>query len=189
MVDLPFWPFKKKKKSLSRGRFLLSRPVTNPTIKTEESQDGMITLVIPVDRSGLPNLVSKSLSIPEQKKIQLDEVGSKVWRKIDGNTSISDLSRWMESEFKISQREAEVSLSTYFQKLTEKGLVGMIIPPPKPGTKEAAEEAAELRKRSKEFQELHRKGQITEEQLKEAQQQIDNTLEAIGESDTKKGSA
>ena len=187
MVDLPFWPFKKKKKRLlSRERFLSSRPVLNPAIKTEESEDGMVILVIPVERSGLPNVVSKSLSIPEKKKVQLDEVGSKVWRKIDGNISMSELSKWMESEFKISQREAEVSLNTYFQKLTEKGLAGMIVPNPKPGTQEAVEEAAELKKRSKELQELHHKGKITEEELKEAQQQIDNTLEIIGESDTKK---
>jgi hypothetical protein len=187
LVDIPFWPFKKKKKrSLSRERFLLSRAVINPVIKTEESEDGTIILVIPVSRSGLPNLVSKSLSIPEKKKVQLDEVGSKVWRKIDGNTSMSDLSKWMESEFKISQREAEVSLSTYFQSLTEKNIAGMIVPPPKPGTQEAVEEAAELRKRSKELQELHRKGKITEEELKEAQQQIDSTLEIMGESDKEK---
>jgi len=51
------------------------------------------------------------------------------------------------------------------------------------------EEATELRKRSKELQELHRKGKITEEELKEAQRQIDNTLETIGESDAKKQSA
>ena len=189
MVDIPFWPFKKKKRLLSRERFLLSRPVINPMIKTEESEDGAVVLVIPVQRSGIPNVLSKSLSIPEQKKVQLDEVGSKVWKKIDGKATMSDLSKWMESEFKISQREAEISLNTYFQKLTEKGLVGMIVPLPKPGTQEAVEEATELRKRSKELQELHRKGKITEEELKEAQRQIDNTLETIGESDAKKQSA
>jgi hypothetical protein len=186
LVDIPFWPFKKKKRLLSRERFLLARPVINPAIKTEDSEDGTVILVIPVERSGLPNVVSKSLSIPERKKVQLDEVGSKVWRKIDGNISMSDLSKWMEGEFKISQREAEVSLNTYFQKLTDKGVAGMIVPPPKPNTQEAVEEAVELRKRSKELQELHRKGKITEEELKEAQQQIDSALEAIGESGTKK---
>lgn len=189
MVDLPFWPFKKKKKSLSRERFLASRPVVNPTIKTEGSKDGVITLLIPIDRSGLPVLVSKSLAIPEQKKIQLDEVGSKVWMKIDGNASMSDLSKWMESEFKISQREAEVSLGVYFDKLSEKGLVGLIVPPPRPGTQEAIEEAAELRKRLKEVQELHRKGKLTDEQLKEAQQGINNRLKLVEEQDVKKESA
>jgi len=189
LVDIPFWPFKKKKRLLSRERFLQSRPVINPAIKTEESEDGAVVLVIPVERSGVPNVVSKTLSIPEQKKVQLDEVGSKVWRKIDGKASMSDLSKWMEDEFKISQREAEISLNTYFQKLTERGLVGMIVPLPKPGTQEAVEEAAELKKRSKELQELQHKGKITEEELKEAQRQIDNSLEAIGESDTKKESA
>jgi len=181
MIDIPFWPFKKKKKSLSRERFLGARPILNPAIKVEESDAGVITLVVPVGKSNLPVLVTKSLSIPNEKKIQLDETGTKVWRRIDGKTTMAELSRWMADEFKITQREAEVSLGIYLDKLIEKRLVGVVLPPPKPGTPEAAEEAKELRQRSKKLEELCRKGKITEEQLREAQQEIAKALEQMGE--------
>jgi hypothetical protein len=189
MVNIPFWPFKKKKKPLSRERFLGSRPVLNPTVKTEESEEGVITLVVPVDRSGLPMLFGKGLSLPKERKIQLDEIGTKVWKKIDGSMTMAELSKWMADEFKVTQREAEVSLGIYLDKLIEKGLVGVIVPPPKPGTPEAAEEAKELRRRSKELEDSHRKGKITEQQLKEAQQQIAKMLEEMGEQGAKASSA
>jgi len=189
MVNIPFWPFKKKKKVLSRERFLSSRPVPNPLVKQEESEAGIITLLVPIDRKGLPAVLSKSMSIPDYKKIQLDEVGSKVWRKIGGNVSMLDLGKWMEEEFKLSQREAELSLGAYFDKLSERGLVGLMIPPPRPGTPEAKEEAEELRKRAKELQGLHRKGKLTDEELKEAQGEIEKRLEMIGESNREGRSA
>lgn len=181
MVDIPFWPFKKKKKALSRERFLGARPIVNPAIKVEESEGEAITLVVPLGKSKLPPLLTKSASIPKEKKIQLDETGTKVWRRIDGKTTMAELSKWMVDEFKIAPREAEVSLGIYLDKLIEKGLVGVVVPPPKPGTPEAAEEAKELRQRSKKLEELRRRGKLTEEQFKEAQQEIAKALEQMGE--------
>jgi len=182
MVDIPFWPFKKKKKRmLSRDRFLESRPLVNPMIKIEETEPGIVTLLVPIDRKGIPAILSKSVTIPDHKKIQLDEIGSKVWGKMDGKASMSDISRWMVEEFKITPREAELSLSAFFDKLSSKGLVGLMVPPPKPGTEEAKEEAKELRARYKEIQELHRKGKMTSEQLVEAEHDIEERLKIMGE--------
>jgi len=189
MVNIPFWPFKKKKKSLSRERFLGARPVLNPAIKVEESDGGAITLIVPVSKSNLPMLLTRSLSLPNERKIQLDETGTRVWRKIDGKTTMAELSKWMADEFKITQREAEVSLGIYLDKLIEKGLVGVSVPPPKPGSPEAAEEAKELRRRSKQLEDLRRKDKISEEQFREAQQEIAKMLEQMGEQTETAGSA
>lgn len=175
------WPFKKKKKILSRERFLSSRPLRNPAIGWERSDDGTITLKIPRAKGGIVDLFAKSLTLPDYKQVKLDEVGSEVWQRLDGEMEVSQLIRWMNEQFKMNPREAEVSLGIYLEKLSERGYIVMLVPPPKPGTPEAVEEAKEMRGRLKDLEKQFKARKIGEEQYFKIKEEIERRLKMIEE--------
>jgi len=176
------WPFKKKKKKvISRDRFLQSRAVHNPALKWEESDDGVITLMIPRSKSGISSFLGRSLSLPEYKQVKLDEIGSKVWKKMDGKTDARALVDWMNQEFKMSPREAEMALGIYLEKLSDRGYIVLMVPLPEPGTQEAKEEAIELRKQLKDLENDFKRGRVKQEDYSSIKQEMEKRLELMGE--------
>lgn len=154
---------KKAEPSISPERFLKSIPVVNPVLKCEEDSNGLITLVVPVPKSGW---VKKVIEVPESKKVKLDEIGSKVWKRFDGKTDVDTIIEWMKKEFFITQREAEISLFLFIRKLMEKRFIALLVPSPKPGTKEALAEIERLRIELKELEKAHKKKQVDDETYK-----------------------
>ena len=175
------WPFKKKKKVISRERFLQSRPLVNPALRWDEAEDGVITLSIPRSKRGLLDIFSKQMSLPEYKQVKLDEIGSKVWKKIDGKMSVREFIEWMYQEFKMNPREAEVSLGVYLERLSERGFILLLVPPAKPGTQEAKDEGVELRKRLKDLERDSKNQKISQQQYDSIKQEIKRRLELMGE--------
>lgn len=175
------WPFKKKKRVISRDRFLQSVPIKNPGLSWEEENDGTITLKIPRSKKGLLRLLSGPADLPDYRQVKLDEIGSKVWKKIDGKADMKDFMEWMNQEFKMNSREAELSLALFMEKLSDKTYIVLLVPPPKPGTPEAKEEAAELRKRLKELEKDFKDQKLNQDQYNSFKKEIEKRLEAMGE--------
>lgn len=173
------WPFKKKEKKISRERFLGSVPVKNPVIKWEEANDGTITLIIPRNPSSLPSFLQKQLSLPQEKKVKLDEIGSKVWLKIDGKTNMQEFIEWFSNEYKVSLREAEVSLNMFFSELSKRGFIAMLVPLPKPGTPEAKDEINELREQLKSLEKDFKKKKIPEDQYSKIKEVLEEKIKYL----------
>ncbi|MEM2960551.1 MAG: PqqD family protein [Candidatus Bathyarchaeia archaeon] len=154
--------FKKKKvePSISPERLAKSVPVVNPILKCEEDDKGLITIVVPVSKSGW---LGKVVDIPESKKVKLDEIGSKVWKRFDGKTDVGAITEWMKKEFMITQREAEISLSLFIKKLMEKRFIALLVPPPKPGTQEALAEIERLKKELKELEKAYKSKKVDDD--------------------------
>lgn len=170
------WPFKKKEKTISRERFLDSIPIRNPVIKWEISEDGTVTLIIPRNPDTVSGFVQKMLTLPNEKKVKLDEIGSKVWLKTDGKLNMQDLIKWFSEEFRIAQREAEVSLSLFFKELSKRGFLTLLVPLPKPGTPEAKEEIEELRSQLKNIEKEFKKKRLSEEQFNQIKKSIEEKI-------------
>ncbi|MGQ9478647.1 MAG: PqqD family protein, partial [Thermoproteota archaeon] len=134
---MPLLRKKEEEPRISLERLHGSIPVIHPELKQEENSEGIITILIPIkDKSG---------RIIRTAKINLDLIGSKIWKKIDGKTTFSEISQWMKKEFVITEKEAEVSLSMFIKSLIDKRLIALILPPPKPGTPEVEEEIKRIK--------------------------------------------
>lgn len=59
------------------------------------------------------------------KKLQLDEMGSKVWLKIDGEKNLRSIIREFAEETSLTLQEAELSVTTFLRELGKRGLVGL----------------------------------------------------------------
>jgi len=133
---------KKKPKgpALSRSEFLSLKPTRNPIIEWEKNEKGEILVIVPLKKikekkkgekkepSRPISFLSKIFPEPEERRIQLDEVGSAVWELCDGKKTAKEIVDFLCQKYKLLPREAEISLSSYLNNLAKRGLIGFIIP-------------------------------------------------------------
>jgi len=124
---------KKEKPSLAREQLLISRPVRNPYLKWERKEGGEVVISVPRDRSKRANVLSKFVSLPDYRQVQLDRVGAEVWLNCDGSKTFGQIMDLLQEKHKLSRREAEVSLSLYTRKLMEKKFLALLVPGEKGG--------------------------------------------------------
>lgn len=119
--------FRRKDKGIevSRMEFLNTRPLRNPSLKWERNKNGNVVIYISYKKNRFASVFSK---IPKEKQVVLDKVGSQVWDFCDGNHTIKEIAESIHQEYRLTMEEAEVALRTYFNQLSERGLVGFILP-------------------------------------------------------------
>ena len=131
------WPFTRKKTQPppDRNRSLDCVPVPHPGCRQESTDEGLL-LVCPVrDVFWLDRFLVRNSSSRERmilKKIQLDELGSAVWRLIDGRRSVRDISQLFRDRYQLTPREAEIAVATFIQRLGHKGVVALREPDRQP---------------------------------------------------------
>ena len=121
---------KKKKESgpsISRKEFLKIKPVRNPYLKWEKDKKGEIILLIPLNKEK-QGFIGKIAKTPKEKKIELDKIGSIVWELCDGKRTVKDITEILRERYKLLLSEAEISLNTYFNSLSKRGLMGFVLP-------------------------------------------------------------
>ena len=128
---LPKLPKKPKKRVLDRAtarrEFMALKPLRNPRLKWDEVE-GRIVLRVPRPDSWQVKLVNIFFPVPEERKVVLDPIGSDVWRVCDGETSIADVMKVLQREYKLGAKEAELSLQQFFKDLGKRGYIGFAVP-------------------------------------------------------------
>jgi hypothetical protein len=121
---------KKKQTSpeISRRVFLDIKPVRNSALKWERNQQGVIVLSVSLRRPQSRRRKSLFSAPVQEKKIQLDSMGSIVWELCDGKKTVRDIVRFLHEEYKMLPSEAEISLNTYFYHLAKRGFMDFIVP-------------------------------------------------------------
>ena len=130
LLNMPFFKRKEKKKTqptIPRDVLLRSKLVRNPNVKWDKRDDGSILLRIPLPKQK-PGLFSGFIKQPEEKKIQLDEIGGYVWELSDGTKTVDEVINLLAEKFKLHRREIEASFMVYLKTLMQKRLVGLILP-------------------------------------------------------------
>ncbi len=117
----------RKRKRLTREESLNARPVRNPEVEWTE-RDGEVLLRVPLPKGKwMPILKSVSGAPQRERKVQLDELGSYVWARCDGERTVLSICEALCDDYKLSYREALVSLTTYLRQLGKRGLVGFAL--------------------------------------------------------------
>ena len=113
---------------LPKEVFLRSRPVRNPNVRWEKYPSGEVAIILKLRKTKSVRLLSLFVRLPEEKKLVLDKVGSRVWELCDGEHTVEDIIEMLMREYKLRRREAEVSLTAYLQQLIKRGLIGLLPP-------------------------------------------------------------
>lgn len=73
-------------------------PIKSNKIKWKKLDNGLIQIIQPRD-SILDKIVRKLFFTPDKFRIDLDEMGSFIWKHIDGEKTIYDIAQLVKSEF------------------------------------------------------------------------------------------
>src|SRR5208282_1986160 len=93
---------------LTRDESLDARVVQSGLVRAEEKEGGVITLIVPFRAPGWIQRVSERLGAGEgERTIELDEIGSLVWRMCDGKTTVREMIQSLAERYKLNRKEAE----------------------------------------------------------------------------------
>ena len=124
----------KKKKTASAGsnrRALLELcPVRNPALKWDED-NGVVVLHISHEnsrnsRSWKARLAAAFMKLPEKRSVELDAIGTDVWKLLDGKTTVGAIVKILAKKHQLTARETELSLQEYFKELNRRGYIAFL---------------------------------------------------------------
>jgi hypothetical protein len=109
-------------RSLKRSELLRLKPVREEHICWEEDDEGVVR--IKSERVGLlARIMGLLLRVTPRKYIQLDEIGSVVWKMCNGEHTVAQISQELMNRYKLERQEAEASLLTFIQQLMKRRLI------------------------------------------------------------------
>lgn len=109
--------WRKRQPTYTRPQILSARPLRNPAIHWEPDEQGFLVLKVPFRQSGFFRWLSRIFRLPDEHKIELDELGSLVWELCDGKHSVEAILTRVIKQSKLERREAEVALLTFLNTL------------------------------------------------------------------------
>jgi Coenzyme PQQ synthesis protein D (PqqD) len=120
-----------KKNRPSRMQVLTARPVRHPLIawsREPTRQEGLPELVlvrVPRRQDRWGNFIAKWFKLPDDKKIELDQIGSDVWELCDGTHSVESIASRISKSYQLNKRQAEASVTAYLKMLADRRLIGL----------------------------------------------------------------
>lgn len=111
-----------------RREMLDARPVRNPNLEWRE-QDDSVVLHIERAQSWKTSIINFFVPMPAERDVVLDAIGADVWRMLDGQTTMQQISKALAKKYQLSSREAEISLQQFFKELGRRGYVAFIAAP------------------------------------------------------------
>ena len=115
--------------TLSRTEALACVPKINDTTTWTELEDGniMFTYAIPLSRffQALHRKFTKNSVDTPTKRLELDAMGSYVWKLIDGKRSVGTIITTFAKEYKVSNMEAETAVTSFIKTLGQRGFIGL----------------------------------------------------------------
>jgi hypothetical protein len=116
-----------------RRRSLEARVLPSEKVSTEWTQEGLARLQFAISRRPALRALRILGSLPsrpatETRTVELDLIGSMIWRCCDGRTRVCDIIRRVRQDFLISYHEAERSVTEYVRTLGSRGLIRLEMP-------------------------------------------------------------
>jgi hypothetical protein len=114
---------KTKKPPPSHRDVLNLRPLRNPSLEWSE-QDGQVVIHVTHPRNSWKmKLINVFIDTPRGRNIVLDQVGTDIWKEIDGERTFAQLAQMLAKKHKLTAREAEISLQQFFKELVRRGYI------------------------------------------------------------------
>ena len=114
---------------LSRSQALALVPVVSRDVVATETPEGLFRLSLPVIvRPALAGWL-KRLGLWDgrvlRKTVELDAMGSAVWRRIDGRASVGALAAALAEDYRLDSREAELAVAQFLRQLGRPGAIAV----------------------------------------------------------------
>ena len=110
-----------------RRRSLAARAIVNHKLEVEWSDEGRVVLTVPkgfIRRRGWHRYVFL-LPRDQERRVELDTLGSFVWGLCEEKASVRQIILAVAERYRLSRREAEVSVIGYIKNLGTRGFIGL----------------------------------------------------------------
>lgn len=129
------WPFSRPaaRPVLDRATALALVPVKNRDVAVSETPEGLVRLSLPVAvRPALAGL-ARRLGLWDgrvlRRTVELDRLGSAVWRAIDGRRPVAAIAADLAAAYRLDPREAELAVAQFLRLLGRRGAIAVAGPP------------------------------------------------------------
>ena len=119
-----YFPFLKIAPPISKQKIFTLRPVRHSAIEWDTTDDDEALLKIPHRKDRMAKAMTFWFHIPQTRAVQLDEVGTSVWKMCDGEHSVETIVKEISRKYKMNRREVEMSVASYLQMLAERHFIG-----------------------------------------------------------------
>ena len=116
---------------LTRQQSLASVPVPNTACTVTRDDSGLATITIPLRRTRAMSVIALLLWLPKGKRervVELDTVGSYVHGLCDGRRTIQQIVDIFAGRYKLTHKEATLSITAYVEQLARRGIVALMVP-------------------------------------------------------------
>ena len=119
-----------RRPAIDRRRSLALKPVRNLKVPwAPQDGPGPVVMEIPLERRPVPKpllwLASRLARAepPASRRLELDPVGSSVWRWSDGHRTVRELIWLLAAEYHLNRKDAEVALLEFLGQLSSRNLL------------------------------------------------------------------
>lgn len=100
-------------------------PVLSVDIRLQITTQGLVRISYPIRlQPWLTRLLPRTLSLP-MRTLELDDMGSFVWKHIDGNNSVHKLAEVVADHYQCHPSEAKHAVAAFIRQLGQRGIVGL----------------------------------------------------------------
>jgi hypothetical protein len=119
---------RKKQPPLTREQSMQCVPVRNQLVEEKRSDSGEVTLYLPRRDVWWVNAIARIFYVPKKGRgVMLDELGTNVWDMIDGQATVKQVIERFAERYRLSKREAELSIVAHLKNLAKRGLIGIAV--------------------------------------------------------------
>jgi hypothetical protein len=113
---------------LPRSEAMACRPVRNPEVNEETADGDRLRLCYPLRSRPWAARMARWFGAEDSvviKRLELDAMGTAVWRRIDGETPVRAIAKELAETYRLHPREAEVATAQFLRDLGRRGLIGL----------------------------------------------------------------
>ncbi|WP_319541093.1 PqqD family protein [uncultured Pseudodesulfovibrio sp.] len=126
---MPLFKKKSPEPVISRAEALSMVPVKNRAVEEILLPDGMVRLAYPLAIKPWFGHLAEKVGMwdkkPMVKQVELDELGTFVWERIDGMRSVQQIAAELAVFYEVQLREAELSVTAFIKTIGQRGIIGL----------------------------------------------------------------
>jgi len=120
-----WWWARRKTSPIDRSRSLRGVPVRNEGVTAEETGDGCLKLTVRIPRG--TGFMARFQPPVMERNVELDELGSFVFRQIDGQRTAAEILDAFADRYRVARREAELSCIAFLKSLAGRRVISIAI--------------------------------------------------------------
>jgi len=113
---------------VNKNEFYRLKPIISPFVEQKKRTEDSLLLKLNISELKKRSKIRRYMPTPDYKRVQLDKLGMDVFLLCDGKNRVKDIIQIFQEKYKLTQTETELSVQKFLMNLTERHLIGFLVP-------------------------------------------------------------